>query len=106
MRNEFEHRIAVEWHKTLERTLELAGQSQGKGVLVFDLDSTSPATMCHADPLSHRDIFLFWTRGIDSSPSRTNSRTFTIVSWQYDATGQGASREIHLFYDDMIVQRP
>jgi hypothetical protein len=40
MINEFEHRIDVEWHKTLERVLELAHQSQGKGVLVFDLDST------------------------------------------------------------------
>lgn len=38
--NEFANRIAVDWHKTLERTLELAAQSQGKGVLVFDLDST------------------------------------------------------------------
>lgn len=38
--NEFANRIAVDWHKTLERTLELATQSQGKGVLVFDLDST------------------------------------------------------------------
>lgn len=38
--NEFAHRIAVDWHKTLERVLELATQSQGKGVLIFDLDST------------------------------------------------------------------
>lgn len=40
MMNEFAHRIAVDWHKTLERVLEAATQSAGKGVLVFDLDST------------------------------------------------------------------
>lgn len=38
--NEFAHRIAVDWHQTLERVLQLAGQHREKGVLVFDLDST------------------------------------------------------------------
>lgn len=38
--NEFAHRIAVDWHKTLEQILELAAKAGSKGVLVFDLDST------------------------------------------------------------------
>lgn len=38
--NEFTPRIAVDWHKTLEQVLDSAGKAQGKGVLVFDLDST------------------------------------------------------------------
>jgi hypothetical protein len=37
---EFAHRIAVDWHKTLERVLERAAAAGPKGIVVFDLDST------------------------------------------------------------------
>jgi hypothetical protein len=34
------HRVAVDWHKTLEHVLSLAQKSGPQGLLVFDLDST------------------------------------------------------------------
>ncbi|MCA2976687.1 MAG: hypothetical protein INH41_07175 [Myxococcaceae bacterium] len=40
MVTEFAHRIAVDWHKTLEQVLASASQQGRRGVLVFDLDST------------------------------------------------------------------
>ncbi len=38
--SDYLHRVAVDWHKTLEQVLELARQSGPRGLLVFDLDST------------------------------------------------------------------
>jgi hypothetical protein len=40
MDSEFAHRIAVDWHQTLEQVLANATTAGSKGVLVFDLDST------------------------------------------------------------------
>ncbi len=38
--NHFQHRIRVDWHSTLVQVLERARGSAGKGLVVFDLDST------------------------------------------------------------------
>lgn len=38
--SDYLHRVAVDWHKTLELVLEQAKQSGPQGLLVFDLDST------------------------------------------------------------------
>ncbi len=37
---DFLHRVAIDWHKTLERILEEASRHGADGLLVFDLDST------------------------------------------------------------------
>lgn len=38
--SDYLHRVAVDWHLTLEKILELASKSGPQGLLVFDLDST------------------------------------------------------------------
>lgn len=37
---EFAHRIAVDWHRTLDQVLERARAAGPKGLVIFDLDST------------------------------------------------------------------
>ncbi len=38
--SDYLHRVAVDWHKTLEQILTVATKSGPQGLLVFDLDST------------------------------------------------------------------